>query len=93
MSALDFIACSALIGSPDLKRPGSEVVNLYVELTPEAKQKDPDEIRADILEFCQAEMAAYKVPKVIHLVDAIPLTPVGKIDKKVLRAQAAPAAG
>ncbi len=93
LSALDFIACSALIGSPDLKRPGSEVVNLYVELTPEAKQRDPDEIRADILEFCRAEMAAYKVPRVLHLVDAIPLTPVGKIDKKVLRAQAAPAAG
>ena len=93
LSALDFIACSALIGSPDLKRPGSEVVNLYVELTPEAKLRDPNKIRADILEFCQAEMAAYKVPKVIHLVDAIPLTPVGKIDKKVLRAQAALAAG
>ena len=93
LSALDFIACSALVGSPDLKRSGSEVVHLYVELTPEAKQKDPNKIRADIIEFCQAEMAAYKVPKVIHLVDAIPLTPVGKIDKKVLRAQAAPAAG
>ena len=92
LSALDFIACSALIGRPDEKRPGSEVVNLYVELTSDAKQMDPsDKIRADILEFCQAEMAAYKVPKVIHIIDAIPLTPVGKIDKKVLRA-AAPAA-
>jgi non-ribosomal peptide synthetase component E (peptide arylation enzyme) len=30
-------------------------------------------------------MAAYKVPKVIRLVDQIPLTPVGKIDKKLLR--------
>lgn len=89
LSALDFIACSALVGSPDAKRPGSEIVNLYVELTPEAKQSDPDKIRADILEFCRAEMSAYKVPRVIHLVDAIPLTPVGKIDKKVLREQAA----
>jgi len=62
-------------------------VNLYVELTPEARQRDPEKIRADILEFCQAEMASYKVPKVIHLVDAMPLTAVGKIDKKVLREQ------
>ncbi len=89
LSALDFIALSALIGSPDVKRPGSEIVNLYVELAPEAKQWEPDRVRTDILEFCRAEMAAYKVPKVIHLVDAIPLTPVGKIDKKVLREQAA----
>ena len=89
LAGLEFIGLSALIGSPDVKRPGSEIVNLYVELTPEAKQLDPDQVRTDIREFCRAEMAAYKVPKVIHLVDAIPLTPVGKIDKKMLRDQAA----
>ena len=93
LAKLDFIACSALVGSPDVNRAGSEVVNLYVELTPEARQLDPDQVRADILEFCRAEMAPYKVPKVIRLVDAIPLTPVGKIDKKVLRAQVAEMAG
>lgn len=89
LSALDFIACSALIGSPDNARPGSEVVNLCVELTLEAKAIDPEEIRTRILEFCREEMASYKVPKVIHIVDSIPLTPVGKIDKKVLRSQLA----
>ena len=94
LSALEFIACSALIGSPDTNRPGSEVVNLYVELTQQARQLDHDKIRADIVAFCRTEMAAYKVPKVIHILDAIPLTPVGKIDKKALRdlAVAAPAA-
>ena len=30
-------------------------------------------------------MSAYKVPKHIHIVDEIPLTPVGKVDKKALR--------
>ena len=89
LSGLEFVALSALIGSPDVKRPGSEIVNLYVELAPEAKQLDPDQVRTDIREFCRAEMAAYKVPKIIHLVDAIPLTPVGKVDKKALRDQAA----
>ncbi len=88
LSALDFIACSALIGSPDANRPGSEIVNLYVELTSDAKQSDPERVRADILDFCRAEMAVYKVPKVIHLVDAIPLTAVGKVDKKALRESA-----
>ena len=88
LSALDFIACSALIGTPDDNRPGSEIVNLYVELAPDAKHLDLDKVRENILEFCRAEMTAYKVPKVIHIVDAIPLTAVGKIDKKALRAQA-----
>ena len=41
-----------------LNRAGSEVVNLYVELTPEARQLDPGQVRADILEFCRAEVAA-----------------------------------
>lgn len=85
LSALEFIACSALVGTPDPKRPGSEIVNLYIELTPDAKQLDREQIRADVIEFCRAEMSAYKVPRVIHFIDAIPLTPVGKIDKKVLR--------
>ena len=89
LSGLEFIALSALIGSPDVKRPGSETVNLYVQLTPEAKQLDPNQVQTDILEFCRAEMSAYKVPKVVHLVDVIPLTPVGKVDKKVLRERAA----
>lgn len=85
LSALPFIASSALIGSPDEKRPGSEIVNLYVELTPEGKQLDPDKVREDILAFCRTEMTAYKVPKIIHILDAIPLTAVGKVDKKALR--------
>lgn len=86
LSTLEFISSSALVGTPDTRRPGSEVVNLYVELTMQAKQLgDPEKFRADILEFCRAEMAAYKVPKVIHIVDAIPLTAIGKIDKKALR--------
>lgn len=89
LSALEVIALSALIGSPDAKRPGSEIVNLYVQLTPEAQALDHDTVKADILEFCRAEMSPYKVPKRVHIVDAIPLTAVGKIDKKVLRTRAA----
>ena len=85
LSKLDFIASSAVIGSPDANRQGSEIVHLYVEVTPESKRLDPDQLRTEILEFCQAELAPYKVPKVIHLIEAIPLTAVGKIDKKVLR--------
>jgi long-chain acyl-CoA synthetase len=30
-------------------------------------------------------MSPYKVPKHVHFIDVIPLTPVGKIDKKALR--------
>ena len=89
LSALDFIASSALIGSPGSNRPGNKIVTLYVELTPKARQINPDKVRADILEFCRVEMAPYKVPELIQLMDALPLTAIGKIEKKVLRNQAA----
>ena len=88
LASLELIARSALIGVPDPARPGSEMVNLYVELNESAKKSSPEQVRAEILEFCRAEMSAYKIPKVIHLVDEIPLTAVGKIDKKALRAEA-----
>jgi len=47
------------------------------------------EAREAILSFCRANLAPYKIPKEIFLVDALPLTSVGKIDKKALRADIA----
>ena len=85
LAALDCVALSALIGSPDEARPGSEVVHLYVQLTEDSKQRDEEELREEILAFCRQNLAKYKVPKQIHLIDAIPLTAAGKVDKKVLR--------
>jgi len=85
VSALDCIALCALIGQPDPKRAGSEIVNLYVELTPEAKSRDPETIRTEILDFCDKNLSRYKIPKRIHFLEAIPLTAVGKVDKKALR--------
>ena len=87
LSALDCVALSALIGSPDEQRPGSEIVNLYVQLTEEARQRNAEEVRQEIADFCRENLAKYKVPKRIHLLDEIPLTGAGKIDKKVLRAR------
>ncbi|MFQ5982049.1 MAG: class I adenylate-forming enzyme family protein [Woeseiaceae bacterium] len=89
LQSLDFIAQCAVIATPDEKRPGNDVVNLYVELEPESKDMEPVTVEREITAFCHSNMAPYKVPKVIHLIDEIPLTPIGKIDKKVLRSQAA----
>ncbi len=88
LKALDLIAESAVVGTPNERRPGNDVVNLYVELTQAAKDRTQAAVIDEIREFCKANMAPYKVPKVIRIVDAIPLTPVGKVDKKVLRERA-----
>jgi long-chain acyl-CoA synthetase len=85
MKALDFITESAVIGRPDEQRPGSDIVNLYVELNEKGRRCEQGELRDRILGFCRENLSAYKVPKKIHFIDTIPLTMVGKIDKKALR--------
>jgi long-chain acyl-CoA synthetase len=85
LSAIPEIATCAVIGSEDKVRPGNDIVNLYVELSANYKDVDQNTIKDKILTFCRESMAAYKAPKHIHIIDAIPLTPVGKIDKKALR--------
>jgi len=85
LKELDEVELSAVIGKADAKRPGNDIVNLYVQLSEAGKILGEEAAREKILAFCKEKMAAYKVPKKIHIVDAVPLTPVGKIDKKALR--------
>lgn len=42
---------------------------------------------AEITRFCQASLSPYKCPKSISVIDAMPLSPAGKILKTVLREQ------
>ncbi|OQC23272.1 MAG: Long-chain-fatty-acid--CoA ligase [Deltaproteobacteria bacterium ADurb.Bin072] len=76
----------ATIGTPNPERPGSEVVKAFVALNPEYQSgKDPEAIKDDILAFAKKRLAPYEVPKAVEFRNELPLTAVGKIDKKVLR--------
>jgi long-chain acyl-CoA synthetase len=79
------IGACAVVGRADPARAGSEIVQLHVQKSAGC-ELDDDQLRELITEFCRANMAAYKVPKQIFVVEALPLTAVGKIDKKALRA-------
>ena len=37
--------------------------------------------------FAKERLGRYKYPREVHVVTAIPVTPVGKIDRKALRAR------
>ena len=39
-----------------------------------------------VIAHCRSVLSRYKVPKEVHLVSALPVTAVGKLDKKALRA-------
>lgn len=75
----------AIVGIPNEKRPGSEIVKCVIQLKKASLEKEREPLKSDILEYCKKNMAPYKVPKFIEFTDSIPLTAVGKVDKKLLR--------
>ncbi|CAM3554922.1 AMP-binding protein [Parendozoicomonas haliclonae] len=75
----DGVENCAVIGIPDKKT--GEAVKLFV--IPSDKSLTEDAVR----EYCKLHLTAYKVPKQIEFRDELPMTPVGKILRKDLRAE------
>lgn len=75
----------AIVGIPNTKRPGNDIVKLVVQLSETHKGRSDDEVKAELTAFCKENFSPYKVPKTVEIVDNMPLTPVGKVDKKALR--------
>ena len=68
----------ACIGVPDEKT--GEAVKLFVVKTANAALT-PD----DLVAHCRKEMTAYKMPKIVEFIDALPKSNVGKILRRELR--------
>ncbi len=79
------IGMCALIGLADPNRLGSEIVKLVVQKSAAYADKPNSEVEADLIAYARKKMAPYKVPKTIQFVDGLPMTSVGKVDKKALR--------
>jgi long-chain acyl-CoA synthetase len=80
------IGMVALIGVDNPERPGSELVKAFVQLDSQYSfDGDRDALKENIIEFAKEKCSPYEVPKIIEFIDEMPLTAVGKIDKKVLR--------
>jgi long-chain acyl-CoA synthetase len=41
----------------------------------------------ELLAFAKKRLGGYKYPREIHVLNSLPLTPVGKVDRRALRAQ------
>ena len=76
----------AIIGLKDPERPGSEIVKAIIKLY--AGYPAPPETQDDIKKYAGEHLSKYENPKIWEFRDEIPLTAVGKVDKKVLRAAA-----
>ena len=88
LSAMDEVSLSAVVATPDTARPGNDIVNLFVQVADTHKGDSEESLKEKITGFCRENMAPYKVPKKIFFIDEIPVTAVGKLDKKVLRDKA-----
>jgi long-chain acyl-CoA synthetase len=70
------IATACVLGRPD-EVHGEEViafVTLAEEIAPE-----------ELVIFGRQRLGGYKYPREIHVLDALPLTPIGKLDRQALR--------
>ena len=75
----------AIIGQPNPDRPEMEMVKLVVQKSQAYQNRPDEETKAELIAFCREKLSPYKVPKTVEFVEAIPLTAVGKVDKKALR--------
>jgi len=71
---------AAVIGIPDARL--GEVGMAFVVLSPGAAATSPD-----IISWAREQMANYKVPRAVEIVDALPLNATGKVQKDLLRAR------
>ncbi len=80
------IEMMAIVGLPNPDRPGSELVKAFVRIMPGYDYGgDEDALAGELTEFARKKLAPYEVPKIMEFLEEMPLTAVGKIDKKVLR--------
>jgi long-chain acyl-CoA synthetase len=77
-SACPGVAECACVGVPDEKT--GEAVKLFVVKTPGATLTEEE-----VIAHCRKDMTAYKVPKIVRFVDALPKSTVGKILRRELR--------
>ena len=77
LSNLPGVLECACIGVPDEKT--SEAVKLVIV------KRNPELTEAQVRDYCKANLAGYKLPKVIEFRTDLPKTPVGKILRRELR--------
>ncbi|WP_371825469.1 AMP-binding protein [Pontibacillus sp. ALD_SL1] len=78
IASLEGVNEVAIVGVPDEK--WGEVVTAFVSLQPRSMLTE-----IDLRNHCALKLSRYKTPKTFQIIEDLPKTHVGKIDKKALR--------
>lgn len=75
------VADAAVFGIPN--EDWGEEIKAVIEPAPDVEPSD--DLAAEILEFCKARLAKFKLPRSIDFIDEMPRDPNGKLYKRKLR--------
>ncbi len=71
---------AATVGVPDPKR--GETVKVFIVPNPGETITEQE-----VIDYCKERLTPYKVPRLVEIVPDIPLTAIGKVDRKMLKQQ------
>jgi long-chain acyl-CoA synthetase len=77
------VTAAGVVGRPD-DIYGEEIVAYVSAVAPEAVSAE------ELIEWARARLGGYKYPREVHIIDSLPLTAVGKLDRKALRSSLGP---
>jgi long-chain acyl-CoA synthetase len=77
---MDGVRRPATVGVPDPDRPGSERVKIFVE-----REEGADISAADVRSYLDGRVPRQAMPEEVEFVAEIPLTDIGKTDRKALK--------
>jgi len=81
LESLDGVSAAIVVPVPD--RIFSEVGHAFIQKEPGYRITD-----SGLQEHCRESLANYKIPKTFFFVDELPLLPVGKVDRRAVKALA-----
>jgi long-chain acyl-CoA synthetase len=77
------VEAAVAVGAPDPLRCNTDIQALVVL----KKGLDPEGVKARLVELCRARLQPYQVPGRIDIVDSLPLTGMGKVDRVAVEAE------
>jgi long-chain acyl-CoA synthetase len=77
------VEAAVAVGAPDPLRCNTDIQALVVL----KKSTNPEGVQARLVELCRSRLQPYQVPGRIDIVDSLPLTGMGKVDRVAVEAE------